>query len=177
MAGGSSAVRAAASPVIRVPAALAQRTLRQTVRLVADLPRGSSPDVVWQDGANELLVHTGGIRLGCLPGLVTIGLPVSCDQLGEDALAEVPLGVGTANAPTGLVMSSLTRPTGPDLVVDVWAQALVAFAWEALVHLAQTLCAAAGVDPAKRPLVPGSIAAERDLLLIQPTARQRVRQP
>lgn len=177
MSGGEPpAFRAsAAPPLLRVPVQQAQRTLRQTVRLVADLPRGSSPDVVWRDGANELLVHTGGISIACRPGLVAFGLPVTCDQLGKHATVQVPLGVGTPDAPAGLVMSSLARPVGPDVVVDVWSQALVAFVWEALVHLAQILCAQAGVDPAKRPLVPGAVAATRDLLLIQPVVRHQVR--
>lgn len=71
-------------------------------------------------------------------------------------------------------MSSLTRPVGPDLVVDIWSTALIAFAWEALVHLAQQLCAAAGSDGAGRPLIPAYVAAARGILLIQPMARHRI---
>jgi hypothetical protein len=163
-----------APDLLQVPADVAQRILRQTVRLVADIPRGSSPDVVWVDGANELLVRTGGIGLSCLTGLVTVTLRVSCDQIREDAATQVPLGVGTADVPSGLVMSTLTRPVGPDVVLDAWSAALIAFAWEAVVHLAQRLCAAAGKDASGRALVPASIAAERGVLLIQPMARHRI---
>ncbi|MEQ7008581.1 hypothetical protein ABN028_20620 [Actinopolymorpha sp. B17G11] len=165
---------ARAPDLLKVPADGAQRILRQTVRLVADIPRGSSPDVVWVDGANELLVRTGGIGLSCLTGLVTVTLPVTCDQLREDAATQVPLGVGAADAPSGLVMSTLARPVGPDVVLDAWSTALIAFAWEAVVHLAQQLCAAAGKDASGRALVPASIAAERGVLLIQPMARHRI---
>jgi hypothetical protein len=165
---------ARAPDLLKVPADVAQRILRQTVRLVADIPRGSSPDVVWVAGANELLVHTGGIGLSCRAGLVTVTLPVGCDQLREDAAIQIPLGVGTAEAPSGLVMSTLTRPVGPDVVLDAWSTALIAFAWEALVHLAQQLCAATGKDASGRALVPASIAAERRVLLIRPMARHRI---
>lgn len=164
----------ATSNLLKVPAGDAQRILRQTVRLVADIPRNASPDVVWVQGASELLVRTGGIGLSCLSGLVTVALSVTCDQLQKDATIQIPLGVGTAKAPSGLVMSTLTRPVGPDLVVDIWSGALIAFAWEAVVHLAQQLCAAAGKDAAGRPLIPGYIAAERGVLLIQPMARHRI---
>jgi hypothetical protein len=162
-----------APDLLRVPARDAQRILRTTVRLVADIPVGSSPDVVWVDGANELLVHTATIGLSCLSGLVTVSLVVRCDQLREDAPVQVPLGVGTVKKPSGLVMSTLTRPVGPGFVLDVWSAALIAFAWEALVHLAQALCAATGSDGAGSALIPGSLAAERDVLLIQPMARHQ----
>ncbi|MEJ1109449.1 MULTISPECIES: hypothetical protein [unclassified Kribbella] len=164
----------ATSNLLKVPAGDGQRILRQTVRLVADIPRRASPDLVWVQGASELLVRTGGIGLTCLSGLITIALPVTCDQLKKDATVQIPLGVGTAKAPSGLIMSTLTRPVGPDLVIDVWSGALIAFAWEAVVHLAQQLCAAAGKDAAGSPLIPGYIAAERGVLLIQPMARHRI---
>lgn len=156
---------------IRVPAAEAERTLRETIRLVADIPAGSTPRLVWVQGADELLVHTDDVRLACDTGLVTISFRVACDQLGRDARVAVPLGVGTAKRPTGLVMSALTRPDGPPIVVDAWAQAIVAFAWEALVHLAQTVSAAVGSDAAGLRLVPATIGAEPRLLLVQPAAR------
>lgn len=162
---------APAPTVLRVPAAEAQKVLRDTVRFVADIPKGSSLQFVWVQGADELRVDAGEIELACDTGLVTIGLRVGCDQLARDAVVAVPLAVGTAERPAGLVMSTLTRPVGPELVVDGWSGALVAFAWEALLHLAQALCAAAGSDAARRALVPAGIAAQRRLLLIQPAAR------
>lgn len=158
---------------LRVPAGDAQRILHRTIREVADLPRDPSPDVVWVAGASELLVHTNGIGLACGPGLVVIGLPVACDQLTDGGFVQVPFAVGTEVAPSGLVMATFTRPAGPAVVVDGWAEALTAFAWEALVHLAQSLCAAAGTDAAGDPLIPGYVGAARDVLLVQPMARHR----
>lgn len=168
-----------APDILKVPAGDAQRILRQTVRLVADLPRNSSPDVVWVQGASELLVRTATIGLTCLSGLITITFSVGCDQVSDDAAVQVPLAVGTAESPSGLVMATLDRPIGPEPIIDEWSAALTAFAWEAVVHLAQSLCAAAGTDAAGRTLVPASIAAARGVLLIQPMARHRIarRQP
>ena len=65
-------------------------------------------------------------------------------------------------------MATLDRPIGPEPIIDEWSAALTAFAWEAVVHLAQSLCAAAGTDAAGRTLVPASIAAARGVLLISP---------
>ena len=162
---------AAAPAVLRVPAPQAERILRQTIRLVADIPKGSTPQLVWVKGADELLVRTNDVSLTCDTGLVTFTVTVACDQLQEPARVTVPLAVGTAQIPTGLVMSTLSRPVGPALVVDAWAEPISAFAWEALVHLAQMLCAAAGSDASGRALVPAAIGAEPRVLLVQPAAR------
>jgi hypothetical protein len=160
-----------APAVLRVPVAAADQLLKQTVRLVADLPAKASGDVVWSHGDNELLVRTDAIALGCAPGLVTVAVPVSCDQMKKEALVTVPFAVGSAERAAGLVMSSFAQPAGPEIVVSLWADALTAFAWEAILHLAQQLSASVGKDGKGLALVPGSIAAERDLLLVQPMAR------
>jgi hypothetical protein len=127
--------------------------------------------VVWQQGASELLVQTDRITLACAVGLLTVAVPVRCDQLDREAPLIVPFAVGTEERPAGLVMSTFARPSGPEGVVAVWAEAVTAFAWEAVVHLAEQLSAAVGTDKLGRKLVPGTIAAARDLLLVQPMAR------
>lgn len=154
--------------LMQIPQGEAQTALRGVVRLVADLPRGSTPVVVWQDRGNELEVDTAATSLTCRVGVVTIGVAVSCDQLPERTLIEVPLGVGTADRPTGLVMSALTHLPGPSVVVDRWADAITAFAWECVVETARRLCELAGADAAGRPLTPGAIGAESRALIIQP---------
>ncbi|BCJ75231.1 hypothetical protein CS0771_47750 [Catellatospora sp. IY07-71] len=162
---------------LRVPVGDAQRLLRQTARVVADVPAKGSGDVVWTAGVSELLVRTGALELTCESGVVTVGVPVACDQLRKGAVVGVPFAVGSEKAPAGLVMSTLARPSGPAVVVAGWGEAITAFAWEALVHLAQSLCAATGADTAGDPLVPGAIGAARDVLLLQPMARHRAPEP
>jgi len=127
--------------------------------------------VVWQQGAAELEVDTASVRIRCEEGLVTLGVIVSCDQLDAPTLIEVPLAVGTAEAPTGLVMSTVNRLQGPQVVTGAWSDAITAFAWEALLEVARRICEALGQDSARRAIVPGGIAAARGALLIQPMAR------
>lgn len=158
---------------VRVPGSKeVERLVRETARLVADLPVTSNRDVVWQAGASELLVRTDRLTVAVTTGLVSIGIPVSCDQLREEATVTVPLAVGTAQEVRGLFMSTFGTPEGPSVVTDVWAESLTAFAWESLLTLAQQLAAQAGRDPRNRPLVPVAIAAERGVLLVAPMARQ-----
>lgn len=161
---------------LRVPVGTAQRMLRAGLRLVADLPAAAKPEVVWVHGVDELQVHLGEVGLSCAPGFVTVAVPVSCDQLAAAApvQVQVPFAVGTQDAPAGLVAAAPARPSGPAVVVDRWAEAITAFAWEGLLHLAEQLSGAVGSDATGRRLVPGAIGAERRILLIQPIARHRL---
>jgi hypothetical protein len=83
----------------------------------------------------------------------------------------VPLGVGTAGSPVGLVLTTVERLDGPDIVVARWSDAITAFAWEALIELARRTCAQLGTDKAGLPLIPGAIASSTEALLIQPMSR------
>lgn len=163
-----------AAHTLRVPVAAANRVLAATVRLVADLPAGSPGDVVWSRGEAELLVHTSGVSLACAAGLVSLSIPVACEELPQGGTVVVPIAVGSEERPAGLVMSAFARPLGPQIVTSVWSEALTAFAWEALLHLAQQLCGAAGHDQAGRVLVPASVGAARDVLVLQPMARNEL---
>ncbi len=156
---------------LTVPEADARGLLRNTQRLVADLPVEAPPRVVWHQGGSELYVDLSRTSLNCKVGLVTIGLTVSCDQLDRPTVIPVPIAVGTADQPTGLVMSSFSALDGPGIVVSQWTDALTAFAWETLVELARRLCADLGRDKAGHALVPGAIGSGSQVLLVQPMAR------
>lgn len=156
---------------LRLPTADALKLLRAVARLVADLPTGTDQDVVWTAGTDELLVHTGDLELELTPGVVTVGIPVGCDQVRGTQTVQVPLAVGTTTRPRGLVMATYAVPAGPPAITDVWADALTAFAWEALLTLSQHVAARAGKDRRGRALVPAAVGAERGTLLVRPMAR------
>jgi hypothetical protein len=172
LAGSARLTAGAAAPrLVRVPVAEANRLLLATVRLVADLPPRASGLFVWTQGSSELQVDAQGVQIACDVGLVTVRVPVACDQLAKPAAVLVPIAVGTPQKLAGLVMATFDRLAGPELVTALWSEAIAAFAWEALVHLAQQLSAAVGKDAAGRPLVPASIGADKGVLLVQPMAR------
>jgi hypothetical protein len=155
---------------LTIPQRDAQQVLRQVARLVADIPRDSSPDVVWQAGGSELWVDTGSLRLACAPGLVTIAVTVACDQ-AERTSIPVAFGTGSTDVSAGLVMSALTELAGPRVITDHWSEAITAFAWETLLEAARRLCANLGSDARGKALVPGSIASGRGVLIVQPVSR------
>lgn len=154
-----------------VNAAQATRALRSIIRFVADVPPDSSPIVVWEQEGSELWVDISTVAVTCIPGVIRLAVTVGCDQLPEPAVITVPFGVGMPGSPTGLVMSSLSRLDGPELLTGRWTAALTAFAWEAVLELTRRMCAELGRDAAGLPLIPGSIAAGSRTLVVQPMAR------
>lgn len=154
-----------------VPQAQAQQVLRGIVRFVADVPADSSSIVVWQEAGSELWVDLAKTTITCAEGVVGIGVTVGCDELDGSATLVVPFSVGTAERPSGLIMSTLDRLDGPEVVVARWSAAITAYAWEALLELATRLCAGLGRDSRRLALIPGSIGAARGSLLIQPMSR------
>lgn len=156
---------------LRIPVAQAEVVLRGILHLVADIPAKAPPTVVWVQGQDELLVLLDKTRLACASGVVTISLTVQCDEVREAQRIDIAFATGSLRRPSGLVMSAFDRVQGPAVITDTWSGALTAFAWEALVTMAQQLAAAQGKDASGKPLVPSAIAAEPEVLLVTSQAR------
>ncbi len=159
---------------LKLPSKDAQVILRHVVRLVLDLPRNSTPLVVWSQADSELLVHSDQTLIAFSSGVVTITLAVECDQ-HKMVQIPVPIGVADTQSPAGLVMSSFTDLEGPEEIVETWFDPIVAFAWELLLEIASAVCQQVGKDSRGLPLVPGNVAAGSGYLLIQPIARHELK--
>jgi hypothetical protein len=156
---------------LSIPQGDAQKVLAGVVRLVADLPVGTTAVVVWHQSVDELWVDTSSVTIACDPGLVTMSLTVSCDQVRRPVTLAVPFAVGTSTIPTGLLMTTFDQLAGPDVVVAAWSEAVTAFCWESLVEVARAVCTRLGKDRTGKTLVPGGLGADKGRLLIQPMAR------
>ncbi|PCM45837.1 hypothetical protein [Marinobacter sp. ANT_B65] len=163
-------VGAQSPDLLSIPAKDAQQVLSETVRLVLDLPRNSTPFVVWTKGDSELLVHSDKTRISLSSGVVTLSITVECEEHGK-LVIPVPIGVGTNQSPIGLVMATFEDLEGPAELVEAWSDAIIAFAWEALLEIARVICGEVGKDKRGLPLVPGSIGASSNRLLLQPVSR------
>lgn len=131
----------------------------------------SRTEVVWVEGGRALAIGVAGIEVITDDGLLTVLLPVRCDQL-EDVVT-VTFAVGSESRPAGLYAATERRPRGPRLVVDAWGDALVAFAWQCLLGLLSGMAGAVGKDARGNLLVPAELAAGPDGLWITPMARHR----
>jgi hypothetical protein len=138
---------------------------------------GSEADLVLlTDGDSELIVHPGGCRALAADGLVLVVLAVECDQTGP-ARVVVPIAVGTEDAVAGMVMATEAVPRGPAAVVDRWAEALVAMAWEAVLGIGAGLSRHVGADRDSLPLIPGGLVAGDGVVTVLAQARHERDRP
>ena len=151
----------AAVELMRVAALRAAGLFRPTTRTT----------IAWVDGANQLAVVVAELGLELTDGQAVVVVPVRCDQVA--GIVRITFALGSPDRPRGLYAATESRPRGPQLVVDTWGDALVAFAWQCLLGLFTGMSAAAGKDTSGSYLVPVEIAANADGLAVVPMARHR----
>ena len=156
-----------------VDAAKATELLRVAARRASGLIRPSARnEVVWVQGDNELAVGLQEIALRLATGEIHLRLPVRCDQSGP-AVVEVLFAVGSPAQPAGLYAATTRLPSGPDVIIAAWGEALVAFAWQCLLGLVSGIAAATGKDQRGNLLVPVDMAATAKGITLMPMARHR----
>ena len=134
---------------------------RLVARGVAGLSTEHTDDagvVVWVSGDDELAVLVDKVRVKSGEGAVAVDIPVRCDRVG-DAAVRVRFAVGSTDRPAGMMASTDERPFGPVEVVDVWGEALTAFAWQILLTSSAKLAHAAGRDADGAGLIPVAVRA------------------
>ncbi len=158
---------------VRLDPDSASRLVVSAAKLAAGFFRPTRKTViVWVEGDSELAVEIGSVRIAFAGGRVDITLPVRCDQTGP-AEVIVTFAVGSPDQPRGAYAATPRRPTGPQLIVDTWGEALVAFAWKVLLTLTTQLSGATGKDARGNLLIPADLAVNSDGLFVQPMARFR----
>ena len=125
---------------------------------------------VWTDGSSDLLVLTGKVSVALDDGLLLLTIPVSCDQFANAAI-QVPFALGGKKSPSGMVMATEKRPRGPDLIVDVWAEQLTAFAWHLVMAIVVKAAGQSGIDEDGASLIPISMTSTKEGLTLLPLAR------
>jgi hypothetical protein len=126
--------------------------------------------VVWSRGHDELGVVVDKITLRFEDGIVAVGMPVLCDEIG-DGVVLVRFAVGSKGRPAGMLVSTDERPFGPPVVVDAWAEELTAFAWQTLMTAMSRLADRTGRDADGAGLVPVALACTPEGLALQTMAR------
>jgi len=160
-------------PGVFIAAGRLNPLLRVAARRAAGFFRASKrTEVIWVEGDNELAVNFAEVGVQAGDGTLQVSIPVRCDQIGKGTVT-VLFAVGAPNAPAGLYAATAGRPTGPEAVVAIWSQALVAFAWNCLLELVSGMAAAVGKDQRGNLLVPVELSARRQGIEIVPMARFR----
>jgi hypothetical protein len=125
---------------------------------------------VWTKGSSELTVITGKIAIALDDGLAIVTIPVSCDQVAAAAI-QVPFAMGGKDTPSGIVFATEDRPRGVEAIVDVWGEALTAYAWRLLVTAIHRTALQSGTDVDGAGLVPIAVTATKDGITLVPMAR------
>lgn len=130
--------------------------------------------VVWRDGTDALAVLLDTVKVETETGVVTVSVEVACDELpargDHRARVWVDLVVGTPERPTGLMVAA-SPPRGPEIVTERWADALTAFAWQAMIDVSAAMGAVLGHDDDGTALAPGQWSATRAGLSLGVQAR------
>lgn len=158
---------------VMIPLDLVRQELRRGVLVAAGLDPLRTPQeippILWDDGSSRLLVHLDQIDLNLGPGTADVILGVECDEIGHDRII-CTFVTSSLNRPGGFVWASENRPRGPAAVVELWGEALVALCWRTLVEIAASAAASLGVDAVGQPLIPSTVIAAPDGLLVVPMA-------
>lgn len=126
--------------------------------------------VIWEQAGSELLIHLKRTRVAVLDGLILVGIIVESIET-ERSEVIVPFAVGRPERLAGMVVATEPVPRGPTAIIDRWGDALIAFAWQVLVDVINTIAARTGVDTIGAPLVPGAIVAANGTLRVIPQAQ------
>jgi hypothetical protein len=129
-----------------------------------------APAVLWTSGANRLLVKVAGVIATLGDGTVDIVVPVSSDQTG-DASVTVTFVTGTPDRPAGGIVTTEDHPRGPAIIVENWAEPLVAFAWHTLLTATNALSGAAGGDASGHSLVTAALTVSRTAISVTPMGK------
>jgi hypothetical protein len=151
---------------------------RLVARQAAGLPAEGTDAgvVVWSRGDDELAVLVNEVEVTTAEGAIAVAVPVRCDQVGQ-ATVEVRFAVGSEARPSGMVASAAERPLGPPEVVDVWGEALTAFAWQVVLSTAARLADATGRDADGAGLIPAALQASERGIAVLTMARHSFDRP
>jgi hypothetical protein len=128
------------------------------------------PNTLWQNGDQQLLVRVGDVHANLGNGLIEIVVPVTCDQTGDVDIS-VSFVTGTPDQPAGGIATTEDHPRGPAVVVENWAEPLIAYAWRTLVTATSAMSSAAGSDVTGRELVTAMLSVSPEGLSVTPMGR------
>lgn len=129
-----------------------------------------APAVVWTSGASRLLVNVAKVTATLGDASIDIAVPVTSDQTG-DATVTVTFVTGTPERPAGGLVTTEDHPRGPAIIVENWAEPLVAFAWHTLLVATNALSGSAGGDNSGHSLITAALAVSQAGLSVTPMGR------
>lgn len=163
-----------AAPARALPPDALQRLIPSAAIVAAGLDpartTAPAPPVLWEQDGARLLIRVAEVRAELGTGLIEIVLPVTCDQTG-DADVTVTFVTGSTERPAGGIATTEDHPRGPSVVVEGWAEPLIALAWQTLVVATSALSNAGGDDLSGRNLVTAALDVTADGMTVTAMGR------
>ena len=138
--------------------------------IIAAATEDNQGQQVWTKDLSELTVFTGKVGITLDDGFILVIIRVSCDQVSSGVI-QVPFAVGGKDTPSGLLVATEERPRRPHVIVDVWGEALTAYAWRLLLTVMHRIALQSGVDEDGAGLVPIAVTAAKNGITLLPIAR------
>ena len=133
---------------------------RVAARRGAGLFRPSArSEIVWVEGASELAIDIVKLDVRVAMGRDSRDDSGAVGDQTGSVLIEVLFAVGPPTSPRAYAAAS-KKPSGPELIVDAWGEALVAFAWQCVLGVVTGIAAATGKDARGNLLVPVELIAD-----------------
>jgi hypothetical protein len=161
-----------AKPILTNPKQAAELMSAAAKRAAGLFRPTKRTEVVWVNGDSQLAVGLTGIEVTPADGLLTVVIPVRCDQTGPEHVS-VTFAVGTDKQPAGLFAATQRRPSGPAVIIEAWGENLVAYAWQCVLGLVSGVAGAVGKDSRGNVLVPAELTVNADGIGVVAMARHR----
>jgi hypothetical protein len=150
----SAALQPDSPAPLKIPNALVETALARAIaqRIAGTPADGSAPPeqppakVIWVDQGDEVLVHLDAIRTRVLDRLLLVSLDLEADETGRATLV-VPLALGNAADPAGLVAVTDDYPRGNGVLASRWGDTVQAAVWSSVLALANEHAAERGAAP------------------------------
>ena len=153
---------------INPPVTLRDRDISRLIR-AAVMPESGARTVLWRKAGAEVFFHPRQTCVEIRQGLIVVGICLeSCET--KSAILTVPFAVGTEQRLASTIMVTEQRPRGPELLVELWGEAVIAVAYEAVLQVISGIATASGSDELGQQLKPGAIIAGDDELTVVPQA-------
>ena len=101
-------------------------------------------NAIWVDRGDEVLVHLDSVRTRVLDRLLLVSVDLETDQTGRASLV-VPLALGNAEDPAGLVAVTDEHPRGNGALASRWGETVQAAIWSAVLGVARDQAEGRGV--------------------------------
>jgi hypothetical protein len=110
-------------------------------------PPTTPPDkAIWVDRGDEVLVHLDSLKTRTLDRMLLVSVDLETDQTGRTTMV-VPLALGNATDPAGLVGVTDQYPRGNGLLASRWGEAVQAAVWSTVLGIARDHASERGAAP------------------------------